>query len=80
MDVVLGPGNKVLAHGVVCSGTRMATGNEVHYHAVIGHDPSNGVVDRHNRIFGYQNLLVCDGAAMPGLANGWNSTRSKSMR
>jgi len=23
------------------------------------------VVDRHNRVFGYQNLLVCDGAAMP---------------
>ena len=33
--------------------------------AVIGHDPSTGVVDRHNRIFGYENLLVCDGAAMP---------------
>ena len=33
--------------------------------AVIGHDPSTGVVDRRNRIFGYENLLVCDGAAMP---------------
>jgi cholesterol oxidase len=33
--------------------------------AVIGADASSGVVDRHNRVFGYQNLLVCDGAAMP---------------
>jgi len=33
--------------------------------AVIGADASTGVVDRHNRVFGYQNLLVCDGAAMP---------------
>ena len=33
--------------------------------AVIGADPANGVVDRHNRVFGYRNLLVCDGAAMP---------------
>ena len=40
-DVVLGPGNKVLAHGVVCSGTRMGTGNEVHYHAVVGHVPQH---------------------------------------
>jgi cholesterol oxidase len=33
--------------------------------AVIGRDAASGVVDRHNRVFGYQNLLVCDGAAMP---------------
>jgi cholesterol oxidase len=33
--------------------------------AVIGRDSNTGVVDRHNRIFGYENLLVCDGAAMP---------------
>jgi cholesterol oxidase len=33
--------------------------------AVIGRDPSTGVVDAHNRAFGYQNLLVCDGAAVP---------------
>jgi cholesterol oxidase len=32
--------------------------------AVIGRDASSGVVDRHNRVFGYQNLLVCDGSAM----------------
>jgi cholesterol oxidase len=33
--------------------------------AVIGADPSTGVVDAHQRVFGYENLLVCDGAAIP---------------
>jgi cholesterol oxidase len=33
--------------------------------AVIGHGPEDGVVDSHQRVFGYQNLLVCDGAAVP---------------
>ena len=33
--------------------------------AVIAADPEHGVVDRHQRVFGYENLLVCDGAAMP---------------
>jgi cholesterol oxidase len=33
--------------------------------AVIGPDPDHGVVDASNRVFGYENLLVCDGAAIP---------------
>jgi cholesterol oxidase len=33
--------------------------------AVIGADPSAGVVDSRSRVFGYENLLVCDGAAVP---------------
>ena len=33
--------------------------------AVIGADPERGVVDARNRAFGYANLLVCDGAAVP---------------
>jgi cholesterol oxidase len=33
--------------------------------AVIGADPAQGVVDSRNRVFGYENLLVCDGAAIP---------------
>jgi cholesterol oxidase len=33
--------------------------------AVIGHGPEDGVVDARQRIFGYENLLVCDGAAVP---------------
>ena len=33
--------------------------------AVIGERPETGVVDAHQRVFGYENLLVCDGAAIP---------------
>ena len=32
--------------------------------AVIGRDANTGVVD-HHRAFGYDNLLICDGSAMP---------------
>jgi len=33
--------------------------------AVIGADRSRGVVDARQRVFGYENLLVCDGSALP---------------
>ena len=33
--------------------------------AVIGADPEHGVVDAACRAFGYENLIVCDGAAVP---------------
>jgi cholesterol oxidase len=33
--------------------------------AVIGADASRGVVDARQRVFGYENLLVCDGSAVP---------------
>jgi len=33
--------------------------------AVIGRDAGTGVVDRHHRVFGYRNLLVCDGSSVP---------------
>ncbi|MFL5908043.1 MAG: GMC oxidoreductase [Solirubrobacterales bacterium] len=33
--------------------------------AVIASDPERGVIDADNRVFGYENLMVCDGAAMP---------------
>jgi cholesterol oxidase len=33
--------------------------------APIGADPDGGVVDARHRVFGYENLLVCDGAAVP---------------
>jgi cholesterol oxidase len=33
--------------------------------AVIGDGPDTGVVDVRQRVFGYENLLVCDGAAVP---------------
>lgn len=33
--------------------------------AVIAPDARHGVVDAHQRVFGYENLLVCDGSAVP---------------
>jgi cholesterol oxidase len=33
--------------------------------AVIGRDRQSGVIDARHRVFGYQNLLVCDGSAVP---------------
>jgi cholesterol oxidase len=33
--------------------------------AVIGPDADHGVVDGRNRVYGYENLMVCDGAAVP---------------
>ncbi len=33
--------------------------------AAIGRDADHGVVDARHEVFGYTNLLVCDGAAMP---------------
>ncbi len=33
--------------------------------AVIGFGPDTGVIDPRQRVFGYEDLLICDGAAMP---------------
>jgi cholesterol oxidase len=33
--------------------------------AVIGASPADGVVDARQRVFGYRNLMVCDGSAIP---------------
>jgi cholesterol oxidase len=38
--------------------------------AVMGKDRTEGVIDRDNRVFGYENLYVCDGSmisANPGV-------------
>lgn len=38
--------------------------------AVMGENAENGVIDHQNRVFGYQNMLVCDGSmisANPGV-------------
>ena len=32
---------------------------------MIAPDPEHGVVDARQRVFGYENLLVCDGSAVP---------------
>ena len=33
--------------------------------AAVGKDASTGVVDTAQRAFGYENLLICDGSAVP---------------
>ena len=33
--------------------------------AVIGGDADSGVIDQELRVFGYENMIVCDAAAMP---------------
>jgi cholesterol oxidase len=33
--------------------------------AVVGPDAARGVVDRRHRVFGYENMLICDGSVMP---------------
>jgi cholesterol oxidase len=33
--------------------------------AVMGTDAGSGVIDHRQRVFGYENLLVCDGSAVP---------------
>jgi cholesterol oxidase len=31
---------------------------------VIGDSPANGVVDSQHRVFGYQNMYICDGSVV----------------
>jgi len=33
--------------------------------AIAADGPDRGVVDGEHRVFGYQNLLICDGAVIP---------------
>jgi len=33
--------------------------------SVIGESPQTGVIDLQNRVFGYENMLVCDGSMIP---------------
>jgi len=32
--------------------------------AVMGRDASEGVIDQDNKVFGYQNMYICDGSAI----------------
>jgi cholesterol oxidase len=51
--------------GLIESSLNIPTTAHILGGAVIGADPSRGVVDADCRAFGYRNLLVCDGAAVP---------------
>lgn len=32
--------------------------------AVMGESPNEGVIDKNNRVFGYENMMICDGSAI----------------
>jgi len=51
--------------GTTESGFNIPTTAHILGGAVIGRDPAHGVVDSSNRVFGYENLMVCDGASVP---------------
>jgi cholesterol oxidase len=51
--------------GLIESSLNIPTTAHILGGAVIGADPSSGVVDADCRAFGYEDLLVCDGAAVP---------------
>jgi cholesterol oxidase len=55
----------VAQSGITESALNIPTTAHILGGAVIGADPDRGVVDSRNRVFGYENLLVCDGAAIP---------------
>ncbi len=33
---------------------------------MISDAPERGVVDRDSRVFGYRNMMICDGSTVPG--------------
>jgi cholesterol oxidase len=56
--------------GVAQSGLLEALGNipttaHILGGAVIGKDPQHGVVDEASRVFGYSNMMICDGSTVP---------------
>jgi len=56
--------------GIAQSGTLEALGNipttaHILGGAVIGKDPQHGVVDESSRVFGYNNMMICDGSTVP---------------
>jgi cholesterol oxidase len=51
--------------GLIESSLNIPTTAHILGGAVIGAEPSRGVVDADCRAFGYRNLMVCDGAAVP---------------
>jgi cholesterol oxidase len=57
--------NGIPQSGITESSLNIPTTAHILGGAVIGPDPEHGVVDSRNRVYGYENLLVCDGAAVP---------------
>jgi cholesterol oxidase len=55
----------VAQSGITESSLNIPTTAHILGGAVIGADREHGVVDSRNRVFGYENLMVCDGSAIP---------------
>jgi cholesterol oxidase len=55
----------VAQSGITESALNIPTTAHILGGAVIGADPDHGVIDSANRVFGYENLMVCDGSAIP---------------
>jgi cholesterol oxidase len=55
----------VAQSGITESALNIPTTAHILGGAVIGADSEHGVVDARNRVFGYENLMVCDGSAIP---------------
>ena len=57
-----------LTSEAVAAITEAITGTPMTAHilggCVIGKDPGAGVIDKNQRVFGYENLYVCDGSAI----------------
>jgi cholesterol oxidase len=57
--------NGIAQSGITESALNIPTTAHILGGAVIGADSSRGVIDARQRVFGYENLLVCDGSAVP---------------
>jgi cholesterol oxidase len=55
----------VAQSGITESALNIPTTAHILGGAAIGADAGHGVVDAANRVYGYENLLVCDGSAVP---------------
>jgi len=55
----------VAQSGITESALNIPTTAHILGGAAIGADAGQGVVDAANRVYGYENLLVCDGSAVP---------------
>ena len=55
----------VAQSGITESALNIPTTAHILGGAVIGPDSDHGVVDAANRVYGYENLLVCDGSTVP---------------
>lgn len=71
MDTMMAWGRRILksASGTLTYTTRDNSGTGIHYAGTtaLAADPENGVVDANLKVFGYDNLYICDGGVIPKL-------------